>query len=52
MEKETAAVVKEDVLCELPYNEASHEQQMLYHAFKRIEALEAQVKALEKLDGI
>ena len=41
-------VVKEDILNGMPYDESSELQQMLYHAYKKIEDLESRLKILEE----
>ncbi len=41
-------VVKEDVLQDISYEKSSIIQQMLYHAFKRVEELEERIKKLEE----
>lgn len=47
--KEYTDVVKEDVLNAVPYQKVSQVQQMIYHAFKKIEELEKRVRDLEEL---
>jgi len=51
IDENNPSIVKEDVLNSMDYNRVSTAQQMVFHAFKKIEEVEVRIVELEKLEA-